>query len=772
MTARTEFRTLASRGWWTTAVTTMALVWALAVPAPVKANTIVVRSVAETDAIFCTLPDAITAHNTADKVNHCDAGSGGDDTIELSPPPLSPDIFLDTELPAIRKGQVILSTPADLNVTIHGGYFTVNKGATLKITDKISDSTGLAGEYTINRALFNVDGTLNIFVEAGHFSDHGVSGNTKVGDLGGVIFVGPTGTVSIGGAARFTGNTARQKGGVIYNNGGEVKIDLNSAETNQVSDNDATSGQGGVIYTNGGRVTVSGIRMSNNRANDGPCIFAANRATVILSKTICENSQGSVFGHGGGLTAEDSQIQIFDSTFSNNHEGDQNNPAGSGLGGAIYIDANSDLTMIDDTCSNNSALAGGCLWSNESRATILLQSVTCAGNKAHVGGCAELNGTGVLDLRGTTISGNKALANGSGDGFGGALAVRNGTLTLGTSTVTGNTAGEGGSGGGGAIFGDPASTVKLQDTTCSGNIAFNGAGGCISAEGTMATITGLTCLDNSAFQGGCINLRDDATLTIAGSKINGNHFNQDGVGGGIRLGNNDKLTIQTTQIIGNQSVSSAQGKSSGGGIYAPSHDDITITRTTIAGNTANGLGAGLELEDFGSLLGVNDTFANEGEEDVPARGIHSTRGRMTFISSTFWKAPLYAEEGTSVGNLRNSIFYRSAYCLGKYNPVANDFDIQYPASHPGCVKENIEVADPHLDPGGLKENGGPTPTVAELPVTEGTSTSIDYVPHMFCTEADGKTYLKIDQRGEPRPAPNGNQMFCDAGAYEYQPPKP
>jgi hypothetical protein len=780
MMASRRFRTASLRAWtiakaWTIAATALALalVWALAVPAPAKANTIVVRSVAETDAIFCTLPDAITAHNKAEKTGNCSAGSGGDDTIELRPPPLSPDVFLNSELPHIERGHVTFATPADLGVTIHGGYFTVDKDATLEITEKVSDSAGLVGEYTKNRSLFNVDGTLNIHVTNGNFSDHGGAANAHPGDLGGAIFNGPTGTVIIGGGTRFTGNTAKQKGGVIYNNEGAVKIDLHTDEIDQINDNDATSGQGGVIYSNGGTLTISGIRMRNNRANDGPCIFAANHADVSLSNTICEKSNGSAFGHGGGLTAESSRIIISKSTFSGNHEGDQNNPAGFGLGGAFYIDENSSLSLSDSTCSDNTAVAGGCVWSN-STDHITFGSVTCTGNHARVGGCAELNSSraaATLLIYNSKLTGNKALAAGSEVGLGGALAVRGSTLALGNSSdVSDNSAGEGGNGNGGAIFGDAGSTVELAgDVICSGNVALNGAGGCIAAQGT-ATIRELTCSNNRAFQGGCINLSDNASLTITQSKLNGNYFNQDGTGGGISLGSHDAVTIETTQIIGNLSVASEQGKSSGGGIYAPSHDEISLRRSTIAGNTANTVGAGIELERFGSLLAVNDTFADQGPFDAPSHGIHGDTSAMNFVSCTFWKAPLLAENGTTQSHLRNTVLFESGHCIGNFAPSTDkSFNVQFPVPLSGCTK-TIPVIDPKLDPAGLKSaNGGPTPTVAALPDKD--SPIIDQIPLMFCTEPDGTTRLTVDQRGEPRPYPKGPEL-CDIGAYEYQGVKP
>jgi hypothetical protein len=66
-----------------------------------------------------------------------------------------------------------------------------------------------------------------------------------------------------------------------------------------------------------------------------------------------------------------------------------------------------------------------------------------------------------------------------------------------------------------------------------------------------------------------------------------------------------------------------------------------------------------------------------------------------------------------------------------------------------------------LDPGGLKNNGGPTQTIALLPVSAG----VDAVPTSltnYCTLTDGTTLIETDQRGVARPG----GPACDSGAFE------
>ncbi|HXP85894.1 MAG TPA: choice-of-anchor Q domain-containing protein [Bryobacteraceae bacterium] len=65
-----------------------------------------------------------------------------------------------------------------------------------------------------------------------------------------------------------------------------------------------------------------------------------------------------------------------------------------------------------------------------------------------------------------------------------------------------------------------------------------------------------------------------------------------------------------------------------------------------------------------------------------------------------------------------------------------------------------------LDPAGLQNNGGPTPTIALLP----TSPAVDAIPVSACTDFAGNP-VKTDQRGVPRP----QGRACDIGAFELVP---
>jgi Right handed beta helix region len=733
------------------------------------ANDILVTSVAEFDAAACTLRGAIINHNHHDQSGSILCAKGSDNDVILLTPftaakPFSADIYLNSPLPPVESGTLNLKKNSDFYgtflykpTTLHGAYFQVNAGATLIFTDQIDITAGLDLDYATDKSLIYVNGgTLILGAPVGQtFMNNG----KKPPKYGGAIY-NEGGSISIGSdtmqhlVLTLRDNAATTAGGAIYNHRGTIKgwIKLfgNSAPL------------GGAIYNDGGNISLRTSafvteELIGNKALDGGCIFT-HEGFLTLDGIICNDSQSPGQGRGSGLFADgDSNVVITNSTFNNNHEGDQNS---GGRGGAIFIDQGAKLKMSGTTCSNNSALAGGCLWTSSSNVT--LDKLTCTGNSAQVGGCAEINADhGILTVRDSSISDNKT----SNGGLGGAVAVRNSTLSLSNTRLSANTADRGG-----AVFLDPDAAMKAEILACEANIS-DMEGGCIFGDGILKgaaaaiTLDKSRCDGNSSYDGGCLDTPRGGTVTIRGSQITRNKAS---FGGGLLVQRGSQVVIGNSTITGNDAAGSPD--SVGGGMFAFDHTDVTMTGSTLNDNLASKAGAGMQFENFSSLTAVNDTFANEGPVEKPAHGIHFVDSYANLISTTFYSAPLSIEGGVT-GDLRNSILYNSNACLGELED--GHFNVQSPAPPDVCRLDSIEIIpkleDLKLDSAGLKDNGGPSKTVAELPVTG--SPTIDQIPLMMCTDQDGKP-LKVDQRGFPRPDPYGDKALCDIGAYEYQAPKP
>jgi predicted outer membrane repeat protein len=289
------------------------------------------------------------------------------------------------------------------------------------------------------------------------------------------------------------------------------------------------------------------------------------------------------------------------------------------------------------------------------------------------------------------------------------MAIDNsGTLTVTSSTLRDNSAGNGG-----GIFNRFNGTVTLTSSTVSGNSADQNGGG-IYNQGTL-TVTSSTLSDNSArggAGGGIYN--QQGTVTVTSSTLSGNFA---GGGGGIY---NDRgtLTVTDSTLSGN----SAEGSGSGGGINNSS-GTVTVTSSTLSANSANtggGIfntvpGGGPGLIVTRSTLSGNTATHNGG-------GIYNQQAALTVTDSTLC--------GNSAGNDGGGIFHfvgtatiRNTIFAGNTSPLSPDLSgslnsqghnlIGNTTGGSGFVDTDLLNVDPQLGP--LQDNGGPTFTMALLP---------------------------------------------------------
>jgi Ca2+-binding RTX toxin-like protein len=170
---------------------------------------------------------------------------------------------------------------------------------------------------------------------------------------------------------------------------------------------------------------------------------------------------------------------------------------------------------------------------------------------------------------------------------GGAIRVGKTNLILSNAVVTGNRTTGIGNGAAG-VYAEYGS-LSVQSSTISGNTAATGRGGGIRTYRTPisiqnSTISGNTTTESGGRGGGVYAYRD--SLTVQGSTISGNAAS--GSGGGIHTFNT-AVAIERSTVSGN----SANGASSdGGGIYAFGAS-MAIQGATIAGNAAGRNGGGI-----------------------------------------------------------------------------------------------------------------------------------------------------------------------------------
>jgi hypothetical protein len=306
---------------------------------------------------------------------------------------------------------------------------------------------------------------------------------------------------------------------------------------------------------------------------------------------------------------------------------------------------------ITNGVANDSAGGGGIFNSG----TLTVNSSTVSGN---YGGGIVNNGT--LTLNNATVGGNIG-----SDGVG---IYNSGTLALNNATVSDNYLDGDGSGVG--IYN--GGTLTLNNVTVSDNISYDGNyGGGIANFGT-ATLNNSTISGNRIFSGGGID--NFGTLTLNNATVSGNAAYR---GGGID--NFGTLTLNNATVSGN----SASNNQTAGGItnYSFFRDaTVIVLNSTIANNTVS------SSDQTGSQLYSGQLFGVGGQATMQVRN--------TLLVGDGSRPTLFAGSGGT--------FLSQGYTLS--SDSASGF-----LTGPG----DLTNTDPLLGP--LQDNGGPTLTHALLP---------------------------------------------------------
>ena len=200
-----------------------------------------------------------------------------------------------------------------------------------------------------------------------------------------------------------------------------------------------------------------------------------------------------------------------------------------------------------------------------------------------------------------------------------------------------------------------------------------------------------------------------------------------GQGGGIRVGSFGDVILRRCTIY------DCEAELDGGGIAAVGTGRVTIENSTIYGNTTSDSGGGIWISEADVVLESTTISANEADTDFSAGtdgggGIFlddgSCRLRNTLIAGNIDHSSGNEDAGTSIGftSLGNNLIGSLPGVSGVRNGIRDD---------------QIGVPDPMLDI--LRDNGGPTMTVALLPgspaINAGTSTGVP--------ETDQRGYHRI-----------------------------
>jgi hypothetical protein len=332
------------------------------------------------------------------------------------------------------------------------------------------------------------------------------------------------------GASQFhTGQGGKGSGGGLFVAGGTVTLtsatlSANAALGGSAGNNSDTggNGRGGGLFVSHGTVTLASVTLSSNTAQGGQADFGgqasggglfvaggmlALKSSTVVRFNLAQGADGlarSGAGSGGGLYVAGGTVRVTGaSLFANTAVGGSYSAkAGNGLGGGLYV-AHGTVTLTGATLASNRAAGGDAGPANVRTGT---------GGNGFGGGLYEAGG--MVTLSGATVSGNTAQGGPGGrggvlrttfgrrsgqpggmggNGFGGGLYVAGGSLTLGSTTLSANSAlgGTGGTGGNGSRGGAGGN----------GGNGGNGFGGGLYVAAGTVTLTNDTATSNSALAG-------------------------------------------------------------------------------------------------------------------------------------------------------------------------------------------------------------------------------------------------------------------------------
>ncbi|MAP55595.1 MAG: hypothetical protein CL605_11900, partial [Altibacter sp.] len=523
-------------------------------------------------------------------------------------------------------GGIFMSTGASLSAT----GTIINGNRANRAGGGIEDNSG-AG---LNLTLINV--TLNN-------NNTGVAPAVANPGNGGGLHITGAGDASITGGT-VNGNLAAREGGGLWNGTGTMTVTDVSINGNDAQGAGADDGGGG-IFNNGGTLIVDGTstivgNIASGAAGSGGGIFTLGGSLTVDNISISGNSANRA---GGGIEINGGTSYTFNNLVLNTNSITTPNP---GNGGGLHITGPANTTFNGGSIINNSANEGGGLW----------------------------NGSGLMDINGTIITGNSAL--GPNTGGGGIFNLGGGTVDIdAATTLTGNIASGATPGGrGGAIFNNTnGSLVLASGLTINGNYASRAGGAIEDTSGGLLLLNGVTMQGNAAGvdiglgntitanpgNGGALHLSGTTSATVdLFSNISNNLAASEGGGLWNNLGT---LTVNLPIMDGNiasgddatngggaifnnggtldvnggaYSNNVADGISGSGGAIMSVDGAVTITDVVMAFNTSNRAGGAIELIDGTLTVDGNYNLSQNNAGANPGNGgaVHiSGTANSTFI---------------------------------------------------------------------------------------------------------------------------------------------
>ncbi|MCQ2380274.1 MAG: right-handed parallel beta-helix repeat-containing protein [Victivallaceae bacterium] len=541
-----------------------------------------------------------------------------------------------------QKGSAVRNGGSSAEITITGNTFTGNTSGHDGAAVSNSWATATIENNTFkNNLAENYGGAVQNYYGAATMSGNIFIGNTAGKYDGGAIYNYGTATLMVsessftgnvadkGGAMAnmgtasligcvFTGNTADDWGGAIYN-AGTMSVSGNTFSTNVATMGSAIRNEGTASM-----LAVSGSTFSENMSYSGGAIFNLRGIVTVVDSVFAGNTGG------GGAAIENTWIAtITDCSFSDNFSS----------GGVIR--GSNDTTVSKCVFTNNAVTNyGGAIYNNGTASRLAVDQGLFIGNSAGNYGGAIYHHEGIAGISASTFSGNFATYLGGAIGCG----LTTNLLKIDNDVFLENTSGKGG-----AVF--SVGTTTIDNSVFAENTA--SSGGAICSVGTAMVVAG-TFSGNSAICGGAI-YNIFGTTDISDSAFTGNLA---GTGGAIYNGTNGLLMIERGTFSDNTADSGSaifndksgivnvtgsifsdnNSKSSDAGAIYNKSGTVNVTGSTFCGNLTgyNGYGGALNNNLIGALSTIEGCVFDGNSADYYGGAIYNSAGTMAITDSTFF----------------------------------------------------------------------------------------------------------------------------------------
>ena len=492
---------------------------------------------------------------------------------------------------------------------------------------------------------------------------------------GGGVFV-QRGNLSITGSSSFSGNSARNGGGVNAQYSSNVYI---SGNTN-FSGNSAGRYGGGVRAQFSSNVYISGNTIfSGNSASEGGGVSAWQRSNVYISGNTTLSGNSARYGGGGVRAQFSSNVYISGNTiFSGNSALDNGGGVSAWDRSNVYISGNA-------TFSNNSASYGGGVSSRDS------SNVYISGNTTFGGNSASWDGRGVsvhryrwraryrCNVYIRYISGDTTfISNSVRYGDGGALSVLCGNVYIsGNTTFIGNSVRYG---DGGALSVLSGNVYISENAMFNSNSARIGGGVHVQKKHLnycRYTSTASLNLDGNIIFTNCLASSDGGAIHASGIDVNLSGMNTFNANRAQHFGGGLYVPKSSLNLDGDNTFTANLAGYRGGGIYAQ-ETNIRFSGTgLLSGNKAQLDGGGIYAD--GSNLNFRGDITISSNTAQLGGGIYSDNNTININGpsvfernvATFYGGGIYTQRTHLILTANNMINANSAGEGGGIYAIAN-----------------------------------------------------------------------------------------------------